>query len=44
VILVDTSAWIEFPRRPGSVTNDRADQGIESGEDVAVPDVVRMNC
>ena len=42
MILVDTSAWIEFLRRTGSVTNDRVRYGIQTGDDFAVLDVVRM--
>jgi len=40
VILVDTSAWIEFLRNTGSAVCDCVDRSLD--EDLAVTDVIRM--
>jgi predicted nucleic acid-binding protein len=41
-ILVDTSAWVEFLRRTGSEVNVRLRELLQSGERVAITDVVIM--
>jgi predicted nucleic acid-binding protein len=42
VILVDTSAWIEFQRATGSGADARLTKAIESGEELATTGVVVM--
>ena len=42
MILVDTSAWVEFLRGTGSATDERVDALIAKAEAVATTDVVLM--
>lgn len=42
MILVDTSAWIEYDRATGSPTDERLTQAITAGEPIAVTEPVLM--
>jgi predicted nucleic acid-binding protein len=42
VILVDTSAWVEFLRRTGSSVNLRVEALVADGARIAITDPVRM--
>ncbi len=42
MILVDTSAWVEFLRATGSAANQRVRAALEAGEELACTDVVVM--
>jgi predicted nucleic acid-binding protein len=42
VIVVDTSAWVEYLRKTGSPANTALKQGLARGDELGVVDVVRM--
>jgi predicted nucleic acid-binding protein len=42
VILVDSSAWVEFLRATGSATHQRLRSALEGGSDLACTDVIAM--
>ena len=42
MIVVDTSAWIEYDRATGSPTHLALRAAVDSGAEIGVPDVVRM--
>ena len=40
MIVVDSSAWVEFLRRSGSAVNERLRSALRASEDLAVTEVV----
>lgn len=42
MIVVDTSAWVEFLRATGSATDRALTGAVRDGEPLGVPDVVRL--